>query len=155
MKIKIRPTYQAEKVDKIKIPYQQIASKPYTSLISTHKCMNLIFVEHQCFLQSYVYKSVKNGPKTERTRPRLSPFYYSFESPIHAQTSDIYCPAVNQDHRGLQTVFLVKDLNNWYDLLLTPILPQALPPPIERVLYCLYSKQLIIPHIGTYQLYLR
>lgn len=46
MKIKIRPTYQAEKVDKIKIPYQQIASKPYTSLISTHKCMNLIFVEH-------------------------------------------------------------------------------------------------------------
>lgn len=151
MKIKIRPTYQAEKVDKIKIPYQQIAGKPYTSLISTHQYMNLIFVEHQCFLQSYVYKSVKNGPKTERTRPRPSPFYYSFEIPIHAQTTD----AVNQDHRGLQTVFLVKDLNNWCDLLLTPILPQALPPPIERVLYCLCSKQLIIPHIGTYQLYLR
>ncbi|HFR3920056.1 TPA: hypothetical protein ACHVIT_000520, partial [Streptococcus suis] len=61
MKIKIRPTYQAEKVDKIKIPYQQIAGNPYTSLISTHQYMNLIFVEHQRFLQSYVYKSVKNG----------------------------------------------------------------------------------------------
>ncbi|ASW52768.2 TPA: hypothetical protein U0688_000191 [Streptococcus suis] len=89
MKIKTRPTYQAEKVDKIKIPYQQIAGKPYTSLISTHQYMNLIFAEHQCFLQSYVYKSVKNGPKTERTRPRPSPFYYSFEIPIHAQTTDI------------------------------------------------------------------
>ncbi|HGA1203967.1 TPA: hypothetical protein ACIRLN_000789 [Streptococcus suis] len=89
MKIKTRPTYQAEKVDKIKIPYQQIAGKPYTSLISTHQYMNLIFAEHQCFLQSYVYKSVKNGPKTERTRPRPSPFYYSFEISIHAQTTDI------------------------------------------------------------------
>lgn len=89
MKIKIRPTYQAEKVDKIKIPHQQIAGKPYTSLISTHQYMNLIFAEHQCFFQLYVYNSVKNGPKTERTRSRPSPFYYSFEIPIHAQTTDI------------------------------------------------------------------